>query len=194
MSKRQGRFMQKEINQTVQMIMRKAKKDFRSCASITNNNMFEEITEMYDILIDQFYKYKTTSYIRHWEGVPGTMQGQALKFGKHFSKDNHGKKSPKLIIDFSGAGMEAEGVEYQYHTPDQVLNYVMNGARFVLLNMTLAQTMIVDPSTIVFHGKYFSYDGGTIRGAFDKFRTEWDSISRKAFYSLWGSYVKQWSK
>lgn len=173
-------------------ILTQAKNDFKKCAARVNNEMHKEVIDLYDTLIEQFYKYHTTSYVRHWEGVPGTEQGQNLYFGigkndRFIVKNN---KQLTLKVSFSGEDM---GGGYEYHTPDEVLNYVMNGARFVMPNGTLAQTMLVNPSTMEYHGKYFHFSNGTIAQAFEKFDKEWKDNSANAFYSMWGEYVNKWS-
>lgn len=187
-------YLVKKSRAIIKQVLKDAQKDFHKCAVRANNMLHKEVTQMYDTLIDQFYLYKTSSYIRNWEFMPGTMEGQALYFGKHFWKDNDYRVTPKLHIEFSGAGMDAEGAVHQHGTNDQVLNAVLDGARFKLqLGDSLYGVMTYSTSDMHYEGKFFSFKNGTIREAFDKFDRDWESISRKAFYSMWWTdYVSTW--
>ena len=192
-SKIGNKFLESCSKAVIKNMLGKAQKDFHSCANRANNIIHKEVTDMYDTLIEQFYLYKTTSYIRNWEFVPGTMEGQALKFGKKFWKDNDNRISPRLYIEFSGAEMDRQGAKHQHNTNDQVLNMVLDGARFKLqLGDSLHNVMTYDTSQMHYEGKYFRFSNGTIREAFDKFDREWEDTSRDVFYSMWGEYVNRW--
>ena len=181
-------------------VIDRAKSDFRKCAIRSNKILHKEALNMYKTLIMQFYEYETTSYLRHGEPFVGTGEGSNLLAGgdKHMiTMDNSGKKTPKLHIKFSADGMEGG---YEYDTPEHVLECVMNGIRFPfgvsVANGKRYGAMLVDPGTLHYSGKYFSFsgpnDGGTIYSAFTKFYNDWGQTSRKVFYSMWGDYVKEW--
>lgn len=170
--------------------MTQAKRDFDKCARRTNNKMYTEVVNMYDTLITQFYRYKTTSYIRHYEFTTGTGEGQNLYLGKNFAKDNHNRHSPRLIVEFSGSQMY-DTPPYQYASTDQVLNYVMSGIRFALPNQSQGM-MTINPFEMTYHGKYFRYNGGTIKHAFELFDKQWIDLSSDVFYSMWDEYVRYW--
>ena len=188
-----NKYIEDKAKPLIAKAMKIAMRDFYKCARKTNNILYKDITEMYDTLITQFYKYHTTSYIRHWEGVPGTEQGQNLYFGKKFAKDNDNRISPRLIVDFSGEGMDGG---YEYDTPDQVLECVMHGIRFPfgvpVANGKQYGALMVDPSEMHYKGQAFSFSNGTINDAFDKFDREFPDLSANVFYGMWGSYVKNW--
>ena len=90
----------------------------------TFNELYEEAVNMYDKLIEDYYKYKTTSYYRHHVGI-GTGTGENLYYGKQISI-NYGF-IPELIIDFSGSNMDG----YKNASADEVLTQVMHGIRGV---------------------------------------------------------------
>jgi hypothetical protein len=79
---------------------------------------------------------------------------------------------------------------YQYHTPDEVLQYVMNGIRFATGK---GYVMLADTQ---FHyaGRYLKYSGDTIQGAFDMLHNNWIDISSDLFYSMWDDYVRKWEE
>lgn len=154
-------------------------KDIDKTIRYVNNEMYNEAIRMYDSFITQFYLYETKSYVRHWEGVPGTRRGQNLYFGKDIRKFT---RKPKLIINVPGEGeyetngggqAEPMADDYRFDSAIDVLDYVYSGIRF--------------PSVFgrnemkwsgQYSGKLFSYRG-TMRDAFDKFNMEFDKIAMK---------------
>lgn len=184
----------------IEKVIKRAMNDFRSCAIKTNKELHKEITQMYDTLIEQFYEYKTTSYVRYLEHRKGTGEGTNLLYGKNFSMNNRASHSPKLIVEFSGEEIEDYN-RHRWDTPDQILDCVLHGIRFPYETrfneegerIASSGPMWIDPKSLFYHGKYWSFNGGTIQDAFDKFGQEWDRISSEAFYSRWDEYVKQWS-
>lgn len=143
----------------------------------TNHELEKETKKMYDSLIDNFYKYKTKSYIRHGEGEtkPGTQVGTTLYRGN----DIHGSygKAPKLHVFFDGNILRDDERSYQYDDPSKVFDYVMFGIRFPYYN-----TMGWDTEYV---GKYFSYSG-TPYQIFNKFHDDWEKNSEKVFRIFWG--------
>ena len=143
-----------------------------------NDDMYKEAMNMYDDFITQFYYYETTSYIRHWEGRPGTREGQNLYFGKDIRKYT---RKPKLVIYLpkdagyvSNGGGQAEPMadDYRFNTAQEVLDYVYSGIRF---------PQKFGPELIwrgEYSGKFFSYVG-TMEDAFNKFNMDFDKIAMK---------------
>lgn len=183
---KKNKYLVEKSKPYVDSIVKRAMSDFEKCARKVNDEMHDEVTNMYHTFIETFYEYHTVWYIRHDELWPGTEHGENLFRGSKFKKDN---KHLKLHVDFSAENMDGG---YKFNTPDQVLNYVMSGIRFKMESGDSMEIMTVDPNTMVYRGKYFSYKGGTIRDAFDEFGRQWDKLSSQAFYSKWGNYVRQW--
>ena len=175
-------WFEKQKKDIIKKALHKAELDFMVCARRINNDIYDDVNKMYRTLIEQFYDYETSSYIRHWEGKPGTRHGENLLYGNQIRKNNQASHSPKLIIDFSGENM----APYKHQTTDKVLDYVMNGVRFPI------GPMLVDTSRMEYYGKHIQFQGGTIQDAFDKFDKEWDEIAENAFYSIWDEYVSKW--
>lgn len=190
MGSKYDKYLNEKIKEKLKQLMVTVDKDFLKCARKTNKLMFKEVDNMYHTLIETFYEYHTVWYIRHEEVWPGTEHGENLFKGSRFKMDQDNRISPRLYVEFSGANMDGG---YKFHTPDQVLNYVMNGVRFKMESGDSNEIMTVDPASMVYHGTYFSYHGGTIRDAFDTFIHNWNDISSEAFYSMWGDYVNKWT-
>ena len=93
----------------------------------------------------------------------------------------------RICVAFSGNEMEGG---YQYHTPDEVLQYVMNGIRFA----TGQGYIMMAETDFHYIGRCFAYQGDTIQGAFDMLHKKWKDISSDVFYSMWDDYVKQWKE
>lgn len=147
-------------------------KDIDKSIRYTNNELYNEAVNMYNSFIKQFYQYKTKSYIRHWEGVPGTKEGQNLYFGIDIKKNNGWK--PTLSIRFpDDLGYVTEMADgYQHDSPEDVLNYVSQGYRFIYKNQYKIMTW-----TGNYIGKYFKY-GGVMKDAFDEFDNQFDKIAK----------------
>lgn len=165
-------------------------KDVDKAIRYVNNEMYDEAVKMYDTFIDQFYSYKTTSYVRHWEGVPGTCEGQNLYFGKDIRKYT---KHPKLVINLpndagyvsNGGGQEKEPMtdDYRYNTAREVLEYVFEGVRFPDTFEYKIWKDRGENSLMTwegrFKGNYFYYNG-TMENAFNKFNGDFDKIAMRA--------------
>lgn len=135
----------------------------------TYKELYDESKKMYDSYIDQYYKYKTKSYIRHGESSPGTMRGINLYRGQQI------KFSPGLIpsldIRFSGEDME----EYQYDFPDEVLAMVMRGIRGV------PSRGWWETWTGSYTGKWFGFSG-TMSNAFNTFDDRFEDMEEYIFF------------
>lgn len=180
-----GTFGKKVLDNYTKQKIEKLDKVLNVAVSRLNNEMCNEATKMYDSFIESFYDYKTTSYIRHWEGRPGTRHGESLLMGKNFVADNKHGHNQTLTIDFNSNEMESYGVKYQHHSASEVLDLVLGGIRFQLdggsQQMEWAAT---------YNGDYFSHSGN-VYTAFSYFEKHFNSIALDVFYSFWGEYIGQ---
>ena len=139
------------------------------CINETYEELYDEATNMYDKLIEDFYKYKTKSYYRHHVGI-GTGTGENLYFGKQFELQRG--TIPSLHLDFSGKDMDG----YRTVTTDDVLANVMNGIRGV------PEKGWWTTWHGSYDGKYFSVGGTDITTAFNIFEDNLEHIKRYIFY------------
>jgi len=133
----------------------------------------KEASKMYDSFIDQFYSYKTKSYIRHDETRPGTRVGINLYRANdiRFSLNN-------FELDLNINSNDMDGL-YEHHKPSQVLKYVLSGHRFKLGD-------IDDQWRGSFKGKYIKTDEDvTINEAFDYLENNFDIILATAIRDRW---------
>ena len=137
----------------------------------TYRKLYDEAKKMYDSYIDQYYKYKTKSYIRHGESRPGTMRGINLYRGQQI------KFSPGLVptldIHFSGEDMENYGLKGD--SPDEVLSMVMRGIRGV------PSRGWWETWTGSYDGTYFSYSGNMM-SAFNTFNDRFEDMEEYIFF------------
>lgn len=183
-----NKYLNEKLKPVLEKALKRAESDFMKCARRINTKICDDVQKMYKTFIEQFYEYETTSYIRHFEGVPGTRYGENLSYpGKGIRKNNQTSHSPKLYVEFWASEM-SNSPKYEYHKPEEVLDYVMNGVRFTTGK---GYTLPAD-TKFSYIGKYFSYFTDTIQDAFDLFDKDWDRISSNAFYSIWGEYVSKW--
>ena len=190
MGKKANKWTKEHGDPYLKQLLKRAEKDFLKCSRRINNEIHDEVKKMYKTFIEQFYDYKTTSYIRHFEGKPGTQHGENLLYPwEGIRKNNHSSSSPKLIIEFWANEMSNEP-KYKFDTPEHVLDSVLHGIRFAYATGE-SGPMWVD-TTFKYTGKYFSYTCNTIQEAFDRFGKDWDNISHNAFYSIWDEYVSKW--
>lgn len=168
-----SRKIEKQLERKTESFLQRFEKESKEIWEKSINNTFEELYiesyKMYDALIDQFYTYKTKSYVRHGETKPGTQMGSNLYRGQQI-KLIHGFV-PQLTIDFSGEEME----RYRHNSADEVLDMVMHGIRGV-------------PSKGwwttwkgSYDGKYFSVGGVDVATAFSLFRDNFGYLSRYIF-------------
>ena len=165
--------IEQKINKKIEKLTKKFDEETNVIWNKSVNDTFEELYiesyKMYDKLIDDFYLYKTKSYIRHGETRPGTQMGSNLYRGQQIKLAPG--FIPKLSISFSGKDMDG----YQHSSTDEVLKMVMNGIRGV-------------PSKgwwTTWHGsydgKYFSVGGVDISSAFNLFEENFGYLSRYIF-------------
>ena len=89
--------------------------------------LYNEAVAMYDSFIDQFYFYKTRSYIRHGDTAPGTMHGINLYRGQDFNLTLNAHNA-FFTLDFSSSDMESS--HYRKTPASTVLKNVLSGYRF----------------------------------------------------------------
>ena len=167
----------KLINEIVDYYVQKAEEDFPIASTFANNEMYDELNKMYDSFIRQFYRYETQSYIRHWEGSPGTKTGTNLYYGNQIKKRmSYGL--PYLEIDFDARNMAG----YRRDSADTVLNQVMSGE--LQVHGSKGYVVYSREWTGSFRGKYFSYTG-KMDDAFSRFYDKYEDHYLSAFMIKW---------
>lgn len=171
------------LGKYINNILASAKEDLVDIVNEVNDEMYNEAVKMYDAFIKEFYKFQTRYYIRHWEGKVGTRKGTNLYYASQIKKLG-GKKNPKLQIGYSGENM-AGG--YQYHSPDEVIDYVAAGFRFHPGENSNASPLSWDlPS---YEGDFFKQSENTMIEAFEKFNNEFKTNATNLiiskFWSRW---------
>ena len=169
--------MKNKIKQLVNIYtnekLKEAKKDYYKVVNELNKELYKDVVQMYDTFITQFYAYKTTSYIRHGQTVPGTQTGESLFRAQDFRIGGN-YYNPTLIINFAPNDM---GTTYQYDSAENVFDYVMHGIRFPYFNNLLNWTG-------TYRGKYFSYRG-IPQHAFQLFGDTFNEIAERGFRKKW---------
>ena len=191
MAKRNKYFADKCKN-LIKQKLKRAENDFMKCARIVNTDIHADVQKMYRTFIEQFYHYKTEKYRRHFELTVGTRQGENLTYPVAGIRiNNRASHSPKLYVELWASEMSNDP-RYEYHTPEGVLDYVMQGIRFA----TGKGYVMSADTQFHYYSKdmNFNYRGSTIQGAFDLFNKRWKDISSDMFYKRWDKYVKQWQK
>ena len=160
--------IKKKTNELVKQFEQETDEIWMNSINNTFEELYTEAVNMYDALIEDYYKYKTTSYYRHHVGI-GTGTGENLYFGKQISWQSG--FVPKLTLDFSGENMD----KYRHNSTDEVLDMVMNGIRGI-------------PSKGwwttwkgSYNGKYFSVGGVDVATAFNLYRDNFRYLSRFIF-------------
>ena len=157
--------------------MDKFERDWIEVSNEVNDIYYKETVRMYNSLIEQYYKYKTKSYIRHGEGKPGTCEGSNLLAGKKIKK--HTGKIPYIEIDFNSIGMIGG---YQRDDPSQVLENVMNGIRGVPPYWTMEWSGEYGKGR--YTSRYLHYEG-TPTEMFDNFLDDYDDLMTPVFMRRW---------
>ena len=150
-----------------------------SLYEITNNFpriMEQEAKDLFNSMITQFYKYHTTSYIRHWECRPGTEEGQNLFYAFHITK-KHSDRLEYFDISMNASDM-AGG--YRRHSKEDVFNYVYEGVRFSYKKKRMTWSGS-------YNGKYFACQNCTLEEAFQKFFGEYEDTIIPVFMDKWRS-------
>lgn len=155
----------------------KACDDFIIAANYANSEMYKELNNMYDVFIRQFYKYKTETYIRHWEGVPGTKKGTNLYYGNRI-KVRYSRGVPYLDINIDGENMAG----YQHDSPSTVLDQVLSGELEV--HGSKGKTVYSRTWEGKYKGKYYSYKGSP-NDAFLNFYDHYMEIFTPVFMKKW---------
>ena len=149
--------------------------------------LYKVAIKMYDSFIDQYYAYKTRSYVRHGETKPGTCVGINLYRAQQFKiknstytenfTDRAGKKTTinltmKLNTPTFSTNISAEDMEdHNYYDPaEEVLDLVVNGIRGV------PDRGWWIPWMGSYTGKYFSTGKTTMAKAFETFDNYFDDM------------------
>lgn len=144
------------LNKYVNKKVKEVKKEFKKVVVSVNKELAKEASRMYDSFIDQYYSYKTRSYIRHGETKPGTGVGINLYRANNILENT---QRDSFIISINSNDMESK-------------NYKKNTAEFVLDNVIAGYRGVpgywFKEWIGTYEGKYFSYTG-TIDKAFKYF-------------------------
>lgn len=182
---------------------KRAMEDFAKCATQSNVKIAKELNRMYKEAIDEFYKYRTKTYIRNLTSQPGLGYGVDLYWVKiaRSIKSHHAGVAPKLIVatGFDPSELEVNIPQrdpYEYHDPEEVVSFIMNGIRFARgesdgASMSLDYRMPWK-LTRPYNGEVFSLDGDTLTRRLSLFKQDWNRISQHVFYDMWGDYVSEW--
>lgn len=160
---------QRNIEQTIDRFVNSYDKYVINEYNKAITTLKREAEKMYDTFLDQFYSYKTRSYIRHGQSRPGTGNGINLYRGQQIKIRKKNYKGFNIdILDISFDGSEMESKRYQHHSADEVLGFVMDGWRFI-------NTELDDPKSTAmewrgsFKGEYYSSGRKKMKRAFDDF-------------------------
>lgn len=172
MGKRLNNRINKLLDKYTDDMIKIASKDIDRIINDVNNDLYKETIKMYDSIIDQFYSYKTTSYIRHGETTYGTGMGINLYRANNINIING--RNPSLNISINSNDMEGG---YKNSSKEDVLNYILSGVRFPFGN-------VPDANNLFYKCKYFTYKG-SINEIFEKYGNDFKDISKDIFYSRW---------
>ena len=70
-----------DLRSIFQDILKQAKADFREAMEYTYGVIYDDLNDMYDSFINDFYSYSTQLYVRHGEVDAGTGIGHNLYEG-----------------------------------------------------------------------------------------------------------------
>ena len=172
MGKRFDNKINKMLNKYVDDTIKLASKDIDRIINDVNKDLYKETIKMYDSIIDQFYFYKTTSYIRHGETRPGTGMGINLYRANNITYKEG--KSPSLTVNINSDDMEGG---YENPSKEDVFEYITSGVRFPFGKVPPA-------NNLEYKGKYFSYKG-SINSIFMQLDNDYKDISSDMFYKRW---------
>lgn len=184
----------KEIKkEVIKQLKEKAKEDIPAAMEYTVDELQREATNMYNTLITQFYLYRTTSYVRHWEGRPGTMKGSNLYYAFHARK-LHKNGLPLLSIRIDAEDM-ADG--YKLDSKEGVLDAVLMGIRWpydfskkdsegkTVKDSNGSPVPAMNKADMTwsgsYQGKYFAYRG-VPEEIFDSFFENFENIATPIFF------------
>ena len=154
-----------------QRILKQLKADITDAVKkadlLTLKELKKEASKMYNKLIEEYYTYKTESYIRHGQSEPGTGTGENL-----YRANNIHIQGRTLILDTNYKLMESG---YDRHGRDTVLEMVKSGQRFAGRRH--------DPVLWRgnFIGDYITLDNTYINEAFEEFEDRFEEMYDKIF-------------
>lgn len=160
--------LKKNLEEIANDYLEEVKNDLIEAANETNDLYFKQVNRMYDAFVEQYYKYKTSSYIRHWEGRPGTRKGSNLFYGKNFKI--HRGKDPYFEINIDAHRMAND---YQHDSATQVLENVMHGIRGV-------PPYWVESWSGSYKSRYLDYEGEPAE-AFEEFLNSYEKKAEPVF-------------
>lgn len=158
--------------------MEKFENDFIEVANEVNELYFNQANKMFDSFIAQYYSYITSSYVRHWEGKPGTGKGTNLYYAKNFKI--HRGKDPYFELYIEANSRMAD--DYQHDSADQVIQNVMDGIRGV-------PPYWVRSWSGTYSSRWFQFEG-TPTDAFRTFLDNYEDMMYPVFMRRW---KKKWN-
>lgn len=174
----------KLIDKKIDGILDKMEKDFIDITNEINDIYFKEANKMYDRYMAQYYKYQTKSYVRHWEGRPGTCKGANLFYGKRFKI--HRGKDPYFELEVDSSKMADD---YQHDSAFDVLTQIMAGANIIYGSQEYQvwERDFGNPKTGwtgEYNSRYFKFTG-TLEEAFYELINTYDKKIYPLFKTRW---------
>ena len=160
------------VEEYIQELKQKAESDFLKVANEVNELYFKQANRMFDSFIEQYYNYRTSSYVRHWEIRPGTGHGSNLFYAKDFKI--HRGKNPYFELNID-TNLMAD--DYQHDSAAQVIQNVMNGIRGV-------PPYWIMPWSGTYSSRWFYYQGEPAK-AFAEFINRYPEMMRPVFLRKW---------
>ena len=165
------------IEKKTNELIDKLEKDYLEVANEVNEIGYKEANKIYDSFIKDYYSYETKSYIRHWEGRPGTGKGSNLYYGKNFKI--HRGKNPYFELGIYDSKMADD---YQYDSAIDVLTQIMAGAN--VITGAKGEMVWFRSWRGTYKSKYFQYSG-TLDDALFTFLNEYDTMMVDMFKRRW---------
>ena len=159
----------KIIEKEVKKYAKNEKKEFVKIAIKAKHDVFKELhretSSIFDKCIDQYYRYKTTSYYRHETGI-GSRTGINLYRANQMQHIQNGIRDT-LVLGWDGS--EDMAAYTSKIDPDYVMDNVANGIRGVEdAYMKYAYRPYNNHWSAIVQSKYFGTLKGTMNDIFDE--------------------------
>lgn len=143
----------------------------------TFKELYKETSLIFDQCIDQYYRYKTTSYYRHETGI-GSRTGVNLYRANQIQYVRNGIHD-MLVLGWDGSDMAAykSGIDADY-----VMDNVAKGIRGVDDEyMKYAYRPYDNHWSAIVQSKHFGTLEGTMNDIFDEIERQWNDVSGNVF-------------
>lgn len=180
----------KLLEKEIKKYAKKEKEVFVETAIKAKRNTFRELyretSMIFDKCIDQYYRYKTTSYYRHETGK-GSGTGVNLYRANQIQHVQKGIRDT-LILGWDGS--EDMAAYKSKIDPDYIMDNVANGIRGVEdAYMKYAYKPYDNHWSAIVPSKYFGTLEGTMNNIFDEIERQWNDVSGKFFMQqFWSLY------